>query len=528
MHYDLAIIGYGPAGEAAANLFGKKGFKILVIEPKKEIWDIPRAVHLDGQVQRVLHAMGLTNEMSEITDPITGVNFINAKGKDILLLNFEDRPELNGFNDDVMFDQPKFEKILRDHAEELPNIDFELGSHLTKLESLDNSNNLEITNTENNQIKTLTSTYVIGADGANSFVRKALNIQLRNYMYDEDWIVVDYMVEDKHKINRDRYQICDHRRPTTLLPITNNHVRWEFKINPDDDVDKLTSDESIRDFMAPHLWRLNPDIDKNSGILSRASKYTFHGLMAEEFSSKNCFLIGDAAHQTPPFLGQGMCQGIKDAYNLCWKLTGVLEKKYDKSILNSYSIERKEINDFGIKAAIDQGNIIGTQNKYKAMARDAFLSLSQIFPKLQGTLNFDYKWQFTNGILDKDLYPNNNVNGRIIPHPDLSLKYNDKLFDDIFEKEFALVVFDIEDSLFSVIKNMESVKIFDQNVHLFNDDSIFMSDKKLLKWKNQNNISAIIIRPDMHIYGCCSKKDILSKVDKLTKKLHNDVYAKIN
>ena len=187
--------------------------------------------------------------------------------------------------------------------------------------------------------------------------------------------------------------------------------------------------------------------------------------MAEEFSSKNCFLIGDAAHQTPPFLGQGMCQGIKDAYNLCWKLTGVLEKKYDKSILNSYSIERKEINDFGIKAAIDQGNIIGTQNKYKAMARDAFLSLSQIFPKLQGTLNFDYKWQFTNGILDKDLYPNNNVNGRIIPHPDLSLKYNDKLFDDIFEKEFALVVFDIEDSLFSVIKNMESVKIFDQNVH---------------------------------------------------------------
>ena len=147
MHYDLAIIGYGPAGEAAANLFGKKGFKILVIEPKKEIWDIPRAVHLDGQVQRVLHAMGLTNEMSEITDPITGVNFINAKGKDILSLNFEDRPELNGFNDDVMFDQPKFEKILRDHAEELPNIDFELGSHLTKLESLDNSNNLEITNT---------------------------------------------------------------------------------------------------------------------------------------------------------------------------------------------------------------------------------------------------------------------------------------------------------------------------------------------------------------------------------------------
>ena len=98
--------------------------------------------------------------------------------------------------------------------------------------------------------------------------------------------------------------------------------------------------------------------------------------MAKKFSYKNCFLIGDAAHQTPPFLGQGMCQGFKDAYNLCWKLTGVLENKFDKKILSSYSKERKEINDFGIKASIDQGNIIGTQNKYKAMARDPFLSLA--------------------------------------------------------------------------------------------------------------------------------------------------------
>ena len=527
MHYDIAIIGYGPSGEAAANLFGKKDIKILVVEPKKEIWDIPRAVHLDGQIQRVLHLMGLSNEMKEITDPITGVNFLNAKGKDILSIDFKSHTRVNGYHEDVMFDQPKLETILRSHAEKLTNIDFMLGCELTALEALEDSNNLLLKNNETNETTSITSTYIIGADGADSFVRKNLNIQLQDYKYDEDWVVVDYMVDQKHKINRDRYQICDYKRPTTLLPITNNHVRWEFKINPEDDIEKITSDKNIRKLMEPHLWRLNTDIDKNSGTLARASKYTFHGLMAEKFSYKNCFLIGDAAHQTPPFLGQGMCQGFKDAYNLCWKLTGVLENKFDKKILSSYSKERKEINDFGIKASIDQGNIIGTQNKYKAMARDAFLSLARIFPKLQGSLNFDYAWQFTNGIIDKDLYPNK-ANGRIIPHPDLSIKYEEKLFDDIFNNDFALIIFSNDLLLFDQIKQLDSMKIFDENIHLFNDDSIFMADETLLDWKKLHNVSAVILRPDMHVYGCADSNDTLSKVDKLAKKLHNEIYAKTN
>ena len=179
--------------------------------------------------------------------------------------------------------------------------------------------------------------------------------------------------------------------------------------------------ENIRNFMEPHLWRLHPDIDKNSGKLLRASKYTFHAVLAENFKFNNCFLIGDAAHQTPPFLGQGLCQGIKDAYNLCWKLSGVIEKKYDKKILESFSTERKEINNFMIKASVEQAKIVGSLDKFKAFRRDVFLTLARIFPKLQGVLTFQYKWQFKNGILDKDLYPND-LNGMIIPHPDLTIK----------------------------------------------------------------------------------------------------------
>ena len=124
MHFDLAIIGYGPVGAAAANIFAAKDFNIIVIEPKKEIWDIPRAVHFDGQVQRIFQSMGIFDQIEKIIDPIMGINFINRSGKNLLSVGFEDHPKLNGYFEGVMFNQPKFEEILRTNALKYNNIQF--------------------------------------------------------------------------------------------------------------------------------------------------------------------------------------------------------------------------------------------------------------------------------------------------------------------------------------------------------------------------------------------------------------------
>ena len=522
MHYDIAIIGYGPVGAAAASMFGKKGFNIVVVEPKKDIWDIPRAVHFDGQVQRVFQTMGISSQVEEIVDTMTGITFLNHKGNKIVSLDMTNAPRKNSYHEDVMFDQPKFERILRNEAEKNENIDFKMGSYVSNLIPNKSNNILEIIDINTNQKTEISSSYVIGSDGADSFVRKSTNIESKDFKEDEDWIVVDYLVDDKFEINRQRYQVCDYRRPTTLLPITGNHVRWEFKVKPDDIIEDLEKEENIRNFMEPHLWRLHPDIDKNSGKLLRASKYTFHAVLAENFKFNNCFLIGDAAHQTPPFLGQGLCQGIKDAYNLCWKLSGVIEKKYDKKILESFSTERKEINNFMIKASVEQAKIVGSLDKFKAFRRDVFLTLARIFPKLQGVLTFQYKWQFKNGILDKDLYPNDS-NGMIIPHPDLSIKKDNKQFDEYMDDKFSLILFNLKKEEIDNVNKLDSVKSFDGCVHHFDENHIFMSDGKLLKWSKKNNISAVVLRPDKHVYGCCDIKDIESKVDKLINKLHNDL-----
>ena len=379
MNYDIAIIGYGPVGATAANMFAAKGFSVIVVEPKKEIWDIPRAVHFDGQTQRIFQSMGIFDQIKKIIDPITGVNFLNRKGKKLLGISFESHPKVNGYYEGVMFNQPKFEKIIRDNALNFNNIDFKIGAYVSKLESLNNTNNFEIIDCETNEASTFTSTYLIGSDGADSFIRKSLNVNLYDYKCDQDWIVVDYLVDKKYKIlDKSRYQICDYKRPTTLLPITDNHVRWEFKINPEDDVDKLETEESIRSFMSPHMWRLNPDIDLNSGELIRSSKYTFHGLLADNFKVNNCFLIGDAAHQMPPFMGQGMNSGCRDAENLLWKINGVLKGLYSSKILETYETERKPHVARITRAAIKMGSVINAKSKFKALIRNAALRLSLI------------------------------------------------------------------------------------------------------------------------------------------------------
>ena len=222
MHYDIAIVGYGPVGAAAASMFGKKGFNTVVIEPKKDIWDIPRAVHFDGQVQRVYQSMGISSEVEKIIDIMTGITFLNHKGNKIVSLNMNNAPRKNSYHEDVMFDQPKFERILRNHAEKNKNIDFKIGSYVSKLDPRESGNLLEIFDTNTNKISEISASYVIGADGADSFVRKSTKIKSKDFKEDEDWIVVDYLVDDNFEINRQRYQVCDYRRPTTLLPITGN------------------------------------------------------------------------------------------------------------------------------------------------------------------------------------------------------------------------------------------------------------------------------------------------------------------
>ena len=522
-NFDVAIIGFGPVGATAANMFAKSGFNIIVVESKFDIWDIPRAVHFDGQTQRIFQSMGIMDQIDKIIDPATEVKFLDAKGKELIHLGgMNEGYQLNGYVEDVFFNQPKFEKILRDNAKKYENIDLKLGYELINLEANDGINNLKIVNSSSEE--SFTAKYVLGCDGADSFIRKSLKIESHDFKCDQDWVVVDYLVDEKYSIeDRCRYQICDYKRPTTLLPITENHVRWEFMIKPDDDISNMENESTIRNLMEPHLWRLNPQITKESGTLLRSSKYTFHGLLAKDFKYKNCFLIGDAAHQTPPFLGQGLCQGIKDAYNLVWKINGIDKHHYSKKILDTYTIERSEVVTFAIETAIKQQNIIASQSMIKSFLRDLFLRTAAFFPKLLSFLSFSYPWNYSNGIIDNNLYPND-VNGIIIPQPNLKLRVNDLPFDQYIGDEFALLLFKCDHVFLEKINSLSNINIFNNNIFQVDENHIFNEDTEFFNWHNDKNITAVIIKPDKHVYGAITDSMKFENIEKLISKLHNDLF----
>ena len=520
MQFDIAIIGYGPVGAVAANMFGASGHDVVVIEPKKDIWNIPRAVALDGQTQRIFQSMGIIDDVART--PFEGLKFINKKGKEIVYVDFSNNVQPNGYYETVGFSQPNLEKDLRSRALKYENITFKLGKTLTDLTPDTDNNRLTLINKDTNEEEEILSTYVLACDGANSFVRQKLDIKSFDYKCDQDWIVVDYEIDPKYKILAGPMHICDYHRPTTLAHIAGQHIRWEFKFNEGDDVNEIEKHSSIRSMMKKHAWRLNPDIDINTGNILRASKYTFHGLVAETFKSNNCFFVGDSAHQMPPFLGQGLCQGIKDVYNLHWKLDGVIRSKYADRVLETYSDERISIVKLVTETAIKHGGVIGTQNKYIALIRDTLLNVARIFPKLLSFFDFYHPWQITNGLIDKSLYPNK-ANGIVISQPNVDLKVDNKSFDQYIGYNFALIIFNQNEGVFNDIKDLESARIFENNIYLINEDSPFNKDSNFIKWRKDNNISAAIIRPDRHVYGCSDDESMIAKVDQLNKKLISEL-----
>ena len=438
MHYDIAIIGYGPVGAMAASMFGSSGLNIVVIEPKKEIWNIPRAVALDGQAQRIFQSFGIINNIP--VKPIDGLTFINKKGKQIVYVDFTDHSTPNGYSETVGFSQPNLERTLREKAESYKNITFKLGSSLSNLVATENNNELTVINNLTKETEIVSSNYLLACDGADSFVRKKLDIPSFDYKCEQDWIVVDYELDPKYEIQCSPHQICDYQRPTTLAPIMDRHIRWEFKYNSDDNQAEMENEKNIREMMRPHAWRINRDLDISTGKLLRASKYRFHGLIADNFKLYNCFLLGDSAHQMPPFLGQGLCQGIKDVYNLHWKLTGVIDGTYSKKILDTYSLERKAIVKSVTETAIKQGNIVGSQNRYIALVRDFILNCARQFPVLLNFFQFYHPWPIKDGLIDKTLFKNK-ANGIVIPQPDINITIEDKAFDQYIGYKFALLVF---------------------------------------------------------------------------------------
>jgi 3-(3-hydroxy-phenyl)propionate hydroxylase len=333
-NYDVGIIGLGPVGCMAAILFEAAGLKVAAIERDREVYKLPRAVNLDGEVVRAMQPLGLAEALNALLQPVRDgerVGFANSK-REFLFGNGVSSFGANGWQPMNMFDQPELEGFLRSTAQARNNVDAFIGCEATGFDDSGDRVRVQIEGT--GAPGEIGCRYLLACDGASSFTRKCLDIGWQSLGYDHDWLVVDVIALPGHTLDTTTLQVCDPDRITTYVCTKDPYRRWEFKLNDGETWDEMLEPGRIRSLI--EAWT-----PPGTYEIRRAAMYQFHAATADTWRVGNVFIAGDAAHQTPPFLGQGMNAGLRDVINLAWKLPMVARGIAGDALLDTYQAERE-------------------------------------------------------------------------------------------------------------------------------------------------------------------------------------------
>ncbi len=365
--FDVAIVGFGPSGAAAAALLGAAGLRIHVCDAQRTVYDKPRAVALDHEILRVFQQMGVGPEIAPHIEPFTDSRYLGVDGQLIKCMTTVPMPYPLAHPPSVVFSQPAVEQVVRDRVRALPNVEVALGLEMVDLTQDDRGVTLQLRDGEGD-VRRIVARHVIGCDGASSAVRRAVGIELEDLGFDEPWLVVDVLANARGlaRLPKTSMQYCEPERPSSYVIGPNNHRRWEISLKEGEDPQRMATPEGA--------WRLlSRWLAPDEGTLWRQASYRFHALVAERWRVGRVFIAGDAAHQQPPFLGQGLCQGMRDVANLAWKLIAVQEGRAGDALLDTYGSERGG-HVRQLTARIKGiGTVICERDPDRARARDAAL-----------------------------------------------------------------------------------------------------------------------------------------------------------
>ena len=512
VNVDVAIVGYGPVAKLLGTLLGQSGWNVGMYERFSEPYLLPRAVKLDHEMARLLQSVVSTNELKRVLQPVHDFyEWQNADRVPLIKLDWS-QFGISGWQADMFFCQPDLEAKMDVTCREQETVSVNLGMEAIYLKEFDDHVELIVKDLDGEETL-INAKYVVGCDGANSFVRESMEQTMTDLEFNSDFLVVDIIPKVERTFSPMNLQLCDPARPTTVVSGGFGRRRWEFMIRPGESKEEFNTEENVWKLLQP--W----DITLENAILERFALYTFRARWADNWRKGRVMIAGDAAHLTPPFMGQGMCSGLRDSANLAWKLDIILRGNANDTILETYTEERKPHNQSIVEAAIYLGNLICVADPKKAEERDrAFISGEAPpfpeFPILKDGILYQSK--------EKE---SSNLAGQLSLQSEVTYQGKTGLFDDVVGKGWMVI---------STVSNPKNILSPEQIEFLENIGARFIEianseigpevvvdvNGMYYQYFNKNEIEAVIVRPDFYHFGSVAT---FSEIPELVEDLRNQL-----
>jgi 3-(3-hydroxy-phenyl)propionate hydroxylase len=500
---DVAVVGLGPVGLAVAIRLAQLGHRVVGLERAADVYELPRAIGLDHESMRLFQTLGVADAMAGVIETYRPSEYRSADGAVLRRLLPAPEPALLSWPSHLTFIQPELERLLRKRAAQLPELDLRFAHEVVEARDFDSSPLLKVRSAPGDAYA-LRCRYVVGCDGGASFLRKAIDVELEDLGFDEPWLVLDMLLTEPVDLPELNIQFCDPARPATFVRGPGALRRFEFMLLPGETPQEIAQPDNV--------WKLlRPWLAPAQARIWRAATYRFHALVAQEWRRGKALLAGDAAHQTPPFLAQGLNQGLRDAANLTWKLSAVLNGA-PEGLLDSYGAERRPNVREVISITKALGQEICERDPVAAEARNVRLKAEvlagrgvrvrqELLPPLRNRLS----------AADEARAPRSGE-GEPAPQPWVRTDKGRVRLDDALGGGFRLLCaadFDAAPEL-QRAREME-VRVARLGAAREGEFAVVEESGLLANWMAARNGRALLVRPDHVIYAVVSTPEQLSE-----------------
>lgn len=467
---DVAIVGLGPVGGALANLLAMQGLTVWVFDREPDVMQIPRGVGMDAEMMRIFQTVGLAEPLEPQLKVFRGAQYLDVDGNVVAK-----RPGVTGVGPQgwparYNLHQPDLEAVLRQGLERFPEAKVFTAHEVLSATNAGEHARIEVRDLVGDRTFSVNASFVVGCDGGRSLIRRMANVELDDFGLNEPWIVYDFEVTPDAVVPEINTHFADPVAPVIYIHVVRNIRRFEFRARPDDDLDAATEPEVA--WARVSRW-LTPD---NAALL-RAAVYTHRALVARNWRDGRLLVAGDAAHQTPPFLGQGLCAGMRDASALAWRIAAILQRGSNLSILDTYTCERAEHARVLIQTATKLGETLTAPDGKRleelntAVGREGRGSAPR---------------------LGVGLWVEDAIGGLLAPQPRLE---DGRLLDDVVGYRFAALA---RPSVCRVVDSAERAE-WERN-----DIMLIEASGMALRWLDEIGAEAVLVRPDRYGYGAFS------------------------